>query len=120
MAQLALPLQAHSLQTGENAHKKHDKLKELVTILQISGSQSPEFLSVLEAQHEKRKKVRSQYDESRKEQHQAMKMLHQETLEKLQSVLTDSQVDAFKAVMAQKHRKHEKKLHREGTKGSGI
>jgi hypothetical protein len=116
MAQLAFPMHAHALGTQDNTQKKHNKLKELVTILQISESQSPKFLSIMEAQHEKRKNVRSQYDNGRKEQRQVMKMLHQETLERLQSILTDSQVEAFKAVMAQKHRKRGNKSHRNGVK----
>jgi len=115
MAQLALPLQAQDI-----TQKKHNKLEELVTILQISESQSPEFLAIMKAQYEKRKNLHSQYDENRKEQHQAMKELHQETIDKLQSILTDSQVEAFKAVMAQKHRKHGNKSHRKGTQNAGT
>lgn len=34
-----------------------------------------------------------------------MTVRHQATVDKLQSILTASQVEAFKAVMAQKHRK---------------
>ena len=115
MVQLALPLQAQDI-----AQKKHNKLEELVTILQISESQSPEFLSIMKAQHEQRKNLHSQYDESRKEQFQAMKVLHQETIDKLQSILTDSQLEAFQAVMAQQHRKHGNKSHRKGTQNAGT
>jgi len=115
ITQLALPLQAQEI-----SQKKHDKLGELVKILQISESQSSEFLSIMNAQHEQRKNLRSQYDESRKEQHQAMKAHHQETIEKLQSILTDSQIEAFKAIMAQKHRKRGNKLHRNGTANAGT
>jgi len=115
MAQLALPLQAQDI-----TQKKHNKLEELVTILQISESQSPEFLAIMKAQYEQRKNLHSQYDENRKEQHQAMKELHQETIDKLQSILTDSQVEAFKAVMAQKHRKRGNKSHRKGTQNAGT
>jgi hypothetical protein len=114
MAQLALPLQAQGAD-----QTKHNKLDELVTILQISESQSPEFLSIMKAQYEQRKNLRSQYGESRKEQHQAMKVLHQETIDKLQSILTDSQVEAFKVVMAQKHRKRGNKSHRKGAGDAG-
>ena len=115
MAQLALPSHAQDV-----AQKKHNMLEELVTILQISESQSPDFLSIMKAQHEQRKILRSQYDESRKEQHQAMKVLHQETIDKLQSILSDSQVEAFKAVMAQKHRKRGNKSHRKVTADAGT
>jgi len=103
MVQLALPLQAQDM-----SQEKHNKLEELVKILQISESQSTEFMSIMSAQYEQRKNVHSQFDESRREQRKAMKTLHQETVEKLQSVLTDSQIEAFKAVMDKKHRN---KLH---------
>ena len=115
MAQLTLPLQAQDV-----AQKKHNKLEELVTILQISESQSPEFLSIMKAQHEQRKNLHNLYDESRREQHQAMKVLHQETIEKLQGILTDSQVEAFKAVMAQKHRKRGNKSQRKAPEDVGA
>jgi len=115
LTQLALPLQAQDV-----AQKKHNKLVELVKILQISESQYPEFLSIMKAQHEQRKNLHSQYDESRKEQFQAMKVLHQETIDKLQSILTENQVEAFKAVMAQKHRKRGNKSHRKGAENAGT
>jgi len=115
IAQLALPLQAQDI-----AQKKHNKLEELVTILQISESQSTEFLSIMSAQHEQRINLRSQHEEGRREQRQAMKMLHEETIEKLHSILTDSQVEAFKAVMAQKHRKRGNKSHRKGAEETGT
>lgn len=101
LAQLTLPLQAEN-----SPQPKQNRLEALITILQISESQETEFLSVMAAQHEQRKAIREQYSESRKAQRTEMKALHQETLDKLQSVLSLSQVDAFKAVMRQKHRKH--------------
>lgn len=109
LAQLALPLQAE-----DNAQKKHNKLEGLVTILQISESQSPEFIAIMNAQHAQRKNIRSQYSESRKAQHKAMKTLHNETIEKLQGILTDSQIEAFKAIKAKQHSKRGSKKRRKG------
>jgi hypothetical protein len=112
IAQFALPLQAQEVE------KKHNRLEALVKILQISESQSTEFMLIMKTQREQRKNVRSQFDESRKEQHKAMKALHQETIEKLQSVLTDSQIEAFKAFTAQKHHKRGHKSNRKSVEKS--
>jgi hypothetical protein len=108
LAQLAMPLQAQ-----DNTQQKQNKLDELVTILQISASQSPEFVVIMNAQHAQRKNIHSQYSETRKAQHKAMKMLHYETIEKLQGILSGSQLEAFKAIKAKQHRNRSNKKHRQ-------
>ena len=99
IALFILPLQAQ-----EQMHEKHNRHEELVKILQITDDQASEFLLVMTAQREQRKNVRGQYNESRKAQRKAMKQLHLDTIEKLQDVLTDSQIEAFKAVAAHRYR----------------
>ena len=92
-----------SVQAQKIEHKPHKRPEALIKILQISESQSEDFLSIMKTQHEQRMGVHKQYEGSRKEKRQAMKGLHKETLEKLADILTQSQIEAFNAITAQHH-----------------
>lgn len=69
--------------------------KRLIKALDISESQKADFLAVMKSQHEKRMQLHEQYRSAKKEGREEMKALHQETLEKLQPILTESQLQAF-------------------------
>mgnify|MGYP000718708643 CR=1 FL=1 len=69
--------------------------KRLIKALDISESQKEDFLVVMKSQHEKRMQLHEQSRSAQREGHEEMKALHQETLEKLQPILTESQLQAF-------------------------
>ena len=108
MSQLAMPLQA---QPDDGQPPRHKGLHSLIQILQIDASQSEAFLTIMKAQHEQRKQLQSQYKGSRIEERQGMKALHKQMLEQLQGVLTESQIEAFEAITAQRHRMRQHRPH---------
>jgi len=69
--------------------------QKLIQELDISENQKDEFLSIMDEQHKKRKSIHKQQRDSRKKDHDAMKSLHEETLEKLQPVLSAEQLEKF-------------------------
>jgi len=83
-----------------------DKAKgphKILEVLEISDDQKSEFLEVMNTQHEKRRALHNQQSELRAKNHDAMKALHQETLGKLEPILTEHQLEEFEA-FAKKNR----------------
>jgi len=82
--------------------------QKLIQVLDISENQKDEFLSIMDEQHKKRKSIHKQQRDSRKKDHDAMKSLHEETLEKLQPVLSAEQLEKFE-VFIKTNRPHRNK-----------
>ena len=77
--------------------------QRMIESLNISDEQKQSFSEIMKEQHEKRMDIHDQYRSSREDEHNAMKNLHQETLEKLQTVLSAEQLEKFSA-LAKQHR----------------
>ena len=84
--------------------------EKMINKLDLSDNQTGQFRSIMEKQHTKRKTIHEQYRESREDEHEAMKLLHQETIERLTPVLTFEQLESFE-IEVKKHRlKKQKRL----------
>jgi len=70
---------------------------KLMEAINITENQKDEFLAIMKVQHEKRQSIHKQGRESREQNHVAMKALHAETVEKLQPVLSEDQLELFEA-----------------------
>ncbi len=77
--------------------------EHLIEILELTEDQRDPFITIMKEQHEKRMKVRNLNQSSREEEKRDMDTLHTETLQRLNSVLTVTQLEKFEE-MAKKHR----------------
>jgi len=113
-------IMAFTLNASELEKKGHKAFKGpgfLLKVLQITEQQEDEFLAIMEKQREQRKLIHQQYEMLRKEERQAMKGLHQETIDKISEILTPEQVEAFKEL--KKHRRSHHKEHKDRCSHSG-
>ncbi len=91
--------QGHKQQTQKQ--KAHKKGEHMIATLELSDDKAQAFREVMQARGEKGKSIREQYKESHQAEQQAMKALFEDTLVQLESVLTEQQINSFKAI--QKH-----------------
>jgi len=77
--------------------------ERMIEKLDLSDNQTEQFRSIMDEQHQKRMDVHEQYKESREEEHEAMEVLHQETIGRLTPVLTAEQLESFEETI-KKHR----------------
>lgn len=77
--------------------------EQLMQKLGLNEDQKQQFLAIMKEQHEKRIELHGQYRDSRSQEHQAMETLHQQTIERLQPLLTEDQLSQFEYAM--KHRR---------------
>ncbi len=80
---------------------KHCETKgpaRLLSALNVQDSQKQGFEDIMQIQHSKRKALHQQYKDTRNEERNAMDALHASTLESLQTVLTEQQLENFKAI----------------------
>jgi Spy/CpxP family protein refolding chaperone len=73
--------------------------EKMVEELKISQDQQAAFLTIMKEQHKKRMDLRVQYRDSREEGRQAMQVLHQQTVERLEDVLSAAQVSQFETLV---------------------
>ncbi len=102
IAQLALPLHAQSKEHPSQGECWPKGFDLLITVLQVNESQSESFLAIMHEQHKQRKQLHSWHQPRRIEERQEMKALHEQTIEQLQSVLTERQIEAFQAISKQR------------------
>jgi len=88
---------AISTNTGAEENRKQYQNREnfLLNVLQISDDQKEEFVSIMREQHEKKRTIRGEFKAPRKEEHEARKSLRRETISRLETVLSESQIKAF-------------------------
>ena len=67
--------------------------------LGISEAQKAVFLTIMKEQHQKRIDLHTQYRDSREEGYQAMQVLHQQTVERLEGLLSAAQVSQFETLV---------------------
>jgi len=91
--------QANKQQTQKQ--KAHKKGGHMIATLELSDDKAQAFREVMQARGEQGKSIREQYKESHQAEQQAMKALFEDTLVQLESVLTEQQINSFKAI--QKH-----------------
>jgi hypothetical protein len=87
------PLEPSSIKTPEPLHQ----------ILILSADQKEIFVTILQEQHEKRENIRLSYRASRQAERAEMDALHQDTLVRLQSVLTEAQITQFDELSKRPH-----------------
>ena len=75
---------------------------KLMEAINITKNQKDEFLAIMKVQHEKRQSIHQQGRESREQNHDSMKALHAETVEKLQPVLSEDQLEQFESFIKNK------------------
>jgi Spy/CpxP family protein refolding chaperone len=76
--------------------------EQLISQLGINDEQRESFLSIMKEQHDKRMNIHQQYRGARDKVHKAIMTLHQETLERLQQVLSAEQITQFEQLMKQR------------------
>lgn len=100
---LTISLPGYSQTLEESAPNRPDHLAQ---ILILSEDQKHSFLEILEAQHSKREAIRESYRTSREAEREEMKALHQDTLQQLQSVLTEDQITQFDEIEKRRRPPH--------------
>ena len=95
----------------EEQRHKRDPVK-LLKLLQITDQQSEEFLTILEAQYQEKGQIHEQHRSSREQQRTQIDQLHQETLQRLEPVLSASQMAVFKELVYQ--RRSERRVKHQG------
>ena len=91
--------QANKQQTQKQ--KAHKKGEHMIATLELSDDKAQAFREVMQARGEQGKSIREQYKKSHQAEQQAMKALFEDTLVQLETVLTEQQINSFKAI--QKH-----------------
>ena len=92
------------LGNAQSSERERPKGPEhLVEILELNEDQRDRFITIMKEQHQKRMEVRNLHASSRQGEKADMDALHSETLQRLNSVLTDTQLEKFEE-MAKKHR----------------
>lgn len=76
--------------------------QHLIEALQVTEDQQDSFLTVMNAQHEKRMSIHEQYRDNHEEERTLMTALYEETLTLLQDVLTAEQLETFTTMEKQK------------------
>ena len=79
--------------------------EHLIEVLAIEESQQEQFITAMKQQHEKRMAIHEQYNGSRELERESMDVLHQETLEMLQDILTSEQLEKFTEMAKKRHAK---------------
>lgn len=80
---------------------KHCQTKgpeRLYSALNVQDSQKEDFHSIMQAQHDKRTALKEEYRGTHNQEREAMETLHASTLESLKAVLTEQQLENFKAI----------------------
>ncbi|MEH6344796.1 MAG: hypothetical protein V7785_06920 [Bermanella sp.] len=94
-------------------HCENKRPDRLVSALNVQADQTEDFHSVMQGQHEKRQALKAQFKDSHLQERDAMDTLHASTLESLKEILSEQQLQNFKAITLHNHpekggRKHMK------------
>lgn len=98
---------------------KHCKTKgpeRLFSALNVQDSQKEGFHSIMQAQHDKRIALKEEYREIHNQEREAMETLHASTLESLTAVLTEQQLENFKAITVHNRPNKGGRMHMKGPK----
>jgi len=96
---------------------KHCETKgpaRLLSALNVQDSQKQGFEDIMQAQHSKRKALHEQYKETRSAEREAMDALHASTLDSLKTILTEQQLENFKAITLHNRPSKAGRMHMKG------
>jgi len=118
VSSLASAVAFASISFAQNqAQTKHCENKgpnRLVTALNVQADQSEDFHSVMQGQHEKRQALKKQFKDSHQQERNAMDTLHASTLESLKEILSEQQLQNFKAITLHNHPAKDGRMHKQG------
>lgn len=98
---------------------KHCQTKgpeRLYSALNVQDSQKEDFHSIMQAQHDKRSALKEEYRDTHNQEREAMETLHASTLESLKGVLTEQQLENFKAITLHNRPSKNGRMHMKGPK----
>ena len=98
---------------------KHCQTKgpeRLYSALNVQDSQKEDFHIIMQAQHDKRSALKEEYRDTHNQEREAMETLHASTLESLKGVLTEQQLENFKAITLHNRPSKNGRMHMKGPK----
>ena len=109
---LALATQLYAMPFHHHKHHgdPREHWEELAQEMDLSETQTEEFITIMSSQREKRKALKESFREKAKEERkQAMMSLREDTLAELGTLLSAEQLESFKSEMEERrHKRHEK------------